>query len=235
VKRTMLVMSAVAVALAAYGASRLSAQGTSASGQPPAHTRVAFLNVVKVFQEYDKARFYKAELEEALKPKKAERDKLVKEIEAWKKAMREKPELKKGDPQFNAREYERYEKGIVANQRKLEDLEADVKLVVGQRSEQQNILLYKELYAAAQRYAADNGFHIVVGYVEPTQGDPFSIINIMRKIQGMDMGGCVTALYVAPGLDISAGVVAQLNRDYRAAGGVAPPMVPATPASLPQN
>jgi Skp family chaperone for outer membrane proteins len=232
VKRIIGIMAALAVGAALYGVSQVAAQpGAPALAQPPAHTRLALVNVAKVFQEYDKARFYKAELEKAIQPKKDERERLIKEIQAWKKALQEKPELKKGDPQFNPTEFERYDKGVVNNQRKLEDVERDIRQIVGERSEHQNVLLYKELYEAAQRYATENHFHIVLGYVEPTQGDPFSLINIMRKIQGMDMAGCVTAVYVAPGLDISAGVVDSLNQRYRAAGGV----VPATPVSLPKN
>jgi Skp family chaperone for outer membrane proteins len=237
VKRIIGIVAGVAVGAALYGVSLVGAQpGTPApaqapTAQPPAHTRLAFVNVAKVFQEYDKARFYKAELEKAIEPKKSLRDKLVKEIQAWKKAMQENPKLKKGDPQFDPGEHERYDKGILKNQRELEDLERDLRQIVGERSEHQNVLLYKELYEAAQLYAIENHFHIVVGFVEPTQGDPFSLINIMRKIQGMDMAGCVTALYVAPGLDISLGVVNALNQRYRAAGGV----VPATPVSLPKN
>lgn len=234
-KRIIVVVTGLAVGAAVYGVSRLGAQPGAQPGAPtqaPAHSRVAFLNVAKVFQEYDKARFYKAELEKVLEPKKNERDKLVTEIKAWKKAMQEEPKLIKGNPKFDPKEYERYDKGVVGHQRRLEDLEHEVKQLVGQRSENQNIVLYKELYTAAQQYAVDHHFHVVVGFVEPTTGDPFSIINIMRKIQGMDMGGCVSALYVAPGLDISAGVVQQMNNHYRAAGGV---VVPATPASLPKS
>jgi outer membrane protein len=233
VKRIMIVVVGAMTAAAIYGGSQLGAQGPAqAPAQPAAEMRVGFINVARVFHEYEKAKFFKSELEKIIEPKKQLRDKLVKEITAWKKDMAEKPELKPGGPKFDAKLYERYEKGVLGNQRQLEDLEKELRQTVGERSEQQNVQLYKELYAAAQRVAGDYKFHLVMAYVEPTQGDPFNLVNIMRKVQGMDMGGSVTALYIAPGLELSSTVIEYLNRDYRAAGGV---IVPATPVSQPKN
>ena len=102
----------------------------------------------------------------------------------------------------------------------------------GERSEHQNVQLYKELYDAANKVGGDLKFTLVMAYVEPTQGDPFNLVNIMRKIQGMDMGGSVTALYVAPGLDLSSAILDHLNQTYVAGGGV---VVPATPVSQSKN
>jgi Skp family chaperone for outer membrane proteins len=232
VKRIMIVVVVATTAAAIYGGSRLGAQAPAQPAELGAQMRVGFINVARVFHEYEKAKFYKSELEKLIEPKKQLLDKLGKEVTAWKKDMAEKPELKPGGPKYDAKLYERYEKGILANQRQLEDIQKELRQTVGERSEQQNVQLYKELYAAAQRVAADQKFHLVMAYVEPTQGDPFNLVNIMRKVQGMDMGGSVTALYIAPGLELSTTVVEYLNRDYRAAGGV---IVPATPVSQQKN
>src|SRR5207247_2046959 len=111
VKRTIIVMAVAAVATAAiWCGSQLDAQGPA---QAPAHTRVGFVNVARVFQEYKKAVFYKSELEKLIEPKKKERDNLVKEITGWTKEMQENPKLKKGDPQYDDAFYRRYEQGVL--------------------------------------------------------------------------------------------------------------------------
>src|SRR5262249_32083791 len=151
-------------------------------------------------------------------PKKKERDKLVNEISAWKKVMESDPKFKPGSDKFDAKEYERYSKGILGNQRAMEDLDREMKQMVGQRNEQQTIAVFKDLQDTVQRVAAAQNFQLVLAYVEPTQGDPMTFGNVMRKVQGMDMGGCVTALHIAPGLDISPQVIQMLNDNYKGAG-----------------
>jgi hypothetical protein len=66
-----------------------------------------------------------------------------------------------------------------------------------------------------QLYAAKNNFQVVLAYVEPTTKDPFEIMNIMRKVQGMDMGGGLTSLYSAQGIDITLPVLEGLNAWHR--------------------
>jgi hypothetical protein len=51
--------------------------------------------------------------------------------------------------------------------------------------------------------------------------DPLGIDNIVRKIKGMEATGCVMAMYMAPGLDISGPVATALNQTYTAAGAAA--------------
>lgn len=226
-KRILVVAATVAlVALMslAYVGSRLSAQaGGQAPQQAPQLTRVAFVNIAKIFQDYEKAKFYKKEMELAIEPKRLLREKLAKEIVHWKTDM--------SKPTFDPKEKERYERGILNNQRQLEDLEREIRQMLGQRNEQQYLQLYKELSDAVGRYALANNIQVVLAYVEPTQGDPFSLMNIMRKVQGMDMSGGMTGMFMASGLDISTAVVDQLNHNYRAAGGAAVPNI--TPTSFP--
>src|SRR5262249_34684554 len=135
VKRIMLLVTAAAAAGAVYVGSRLGAQPATAPEAPPV-TRVAFVNVAKVFQDYEKAKFYKTEMEKFIEPKKALHDKLAKEIIGWKAAVQ--------DSKFDPREKERYERGIRDNQRQLEDLDRDMRQALGEKNEQQYVQLYKE-------------------------------------------------------------------------------------------
>ena len=217
---TLVTVAVVAAVTLAYVGSRLAAQQGPAPVQAPAVTRVALINVAKVFQEYEKAKFYKKEIEATVEPKRLLREKLAKEIIAWKTTM--------SDPKFNPAEKERYERGIVNNQRQMEDLDREMRQLLSQKNEQQYLQLYKDLSDAVQRYAAANNFQVVLAYIEPTQGDPFSIMNIMRKVQGMDMGGTVTNMYAAGGLDISTAVVDLMNQNFRAAVGTNPGVTPAS-------
>src|SRR5262245_3528324 len=98
------------VVAGAYFAAHLWAQTTppTGGGQPPPQTRVAFINIAKILQDYKKAQDYKQEIEKIIEPKKKERDKLVNEIAAWKKVMEADPKFKPGAKEFDAKEYERY-------------------------------------------------------------------------------------------------------------------------------
>lgn len=222
-KRFLLIVAAVSAVSTAFVVSRLAAQQGAAPVpapvQAPAVTRVALINVAKVFQEYDKAKFYKDEMQRLAEPKRLLRDKLAKEIISWKQAMT--------DPKFDPAQKERYERGIVNNQRQLEDLDREMRQMLGEKNEQQYVQLYKDVSDAVQRYAQANNFHVVLAYIEPTQGDPFTITNILRKVQGMDMGGTVTGMFMAPGVDISSAVVDLMNQNYRAAAG-SPGLTPTT-------
>ncbi len=235
-KKFAVIPAVLASAAAVFVGARLGAQPVT--GQPPAdtrlvgtgpgqaqpQTRVAFVNVARVFHDYDKAKFYKTQTEKAIEPKRLSREKLAKEIVLWKQSMT--------DPKFDPKNKDWYNKAIVKNQRDIEDLDREMRHLLNQENEQQFVQLYKELNDAVRHYAQAHNFQVVLAHVEPIQGDPFNIINIVRKLQGMEMGGTVTALHVTGGLDISANIVAALNQSYRAAGGA---VVPATPAATPKK
>jgi Skp family chaperone for outer membrane proteins len=219
VKRFVLIAAAVSAVSAAFVVSRLAAQQGAAPVQAPATTRVALINIAKVFQDYEKAKFLKDEMRNMAEPKRLLREKLAKEIIAWKQAMT--------DPKFPQDQKDRYERGIVNNQRQIEDIDREMRQMLGEKNEQQYVQLYKDVSDAVQRYAQANNFHVVLAYIEPTQGDLFSIANILRKVQGMDMGGTVTGMFMAPGVDISSAVVDLMNQNYRAAAG-SPGLTPTT-------
>ena len=62
-------------------------------------------------------------------------------------------------------------------------LAADLKSI-GKRQEEQLIVIYKEIVAQTQGYAAANGYHAVMAYGDPTdQNDLFNVMNIDRKLK----------------------------------------------------
>jgi Skp family chaperone for outer membrane proteins len=194
----------------ASGGGRLLAQ----PAQPP--TRVAIINIGLVFTKYEKAKAYKEQMKKLVDPYQLEGEKLKKEILAWTDAMK--------DPKFDPKDKDRYEQGIRGNQRKLEDLELQVRKLVGTSQEEQIINLYKEVNSAIKAYAQTHAIHVVLGYGEQIDGDLYTFPNINRKMQGMDLGSC-NPLYHDAGIDISQQVAETLNAAFRNGGsatGVTP-------------
>ena len=210
-KRTIAWMTASAVGLAAALAG-WQAYAQQPGAQAPAQTRIAFVNVAFVFQKYDKAKTYKDEMESQLKPKKAEIDKLKDDVLKYTDALQKGAGL---TPQ----QKESYEKYIVYARRTIEDKTKEMQQMFLKKMEDQTVQIYKEVDAVVRSQAAAQGFHVVLAYAEPIEGDVYSLPNINRKVQGMDLGGGVCPMYFAPGLDISNNVVATLNSQYAARGG----------------
>jgi Skp family chaperone for outer membrane proteins len=219
------ILGALTAVAASYVGSQLSAQQT-ATQPAPAQTRVAFVNIVTVFQKYQKAMFFKAELEKKLEPFKSEAKKLNEEAEQWRDWVKKNPNLSPADR-------DKADKAILARKRRLEDINREVQKLVGEKNEQQVIQLYKEVNDAVAGYARANGFQAVLAYgdADPAETDIYTFANISRKVQGMEMGGGVSPMYIAPGMDISNAVVTTLNQHYMANGG-GPATVPGTPTSL---
>ena len=74
--------------------------------------------------------------------------------------------------------------------------------------------LYREIEEAVTRYASNNGFTLVLQYTEPEAAEKYSPQNIQRKLAGASQTGCASPVYIHPGLDISAAVIANLNSQY---------------------
>jgi Skp family chaperone for outer membrane proteins len=210
----------LALATTAYVGSRLAAQGTGTQAAP-AQTRVAFVNIETVFQNYKKARVYKEEMEKTIAPFKADADGYKKEILQWQRDLAADPIEQKNIKDFNK---ERWEYWITDRKRKLEDLGKKVGQLVNKKNEEQVVQLYQEVNKAVESRALANGFHAVLCYGESTKLPPLGFENISRKVQGMEGTGCLSFMYIAPGLDISQAVTDDLNRSYTPStgGGITP-------------
>jgi Skp family chaperone for outer membrane proteins len=222
VKRILLTVGLVAVALACCGRLLYAQQAAVPSGQ----MRVAIVNMGLVFTKYDKAVALKTQLERSVEPYKQEAEKLKKDMLSWAEAMKR--------PGFNPKDKEQYENGIRINQRKLEDMELTVRKQVGKQQQDQIVNLYKEINDAIQAYARSQGIQIVFGFGEQTDGDIYSLANITRKMQGMDVGGC-NPLFYGPDVDISRSVIQYLNSNYQRAASVPSGNVTQTSGTLPAN
>jgi Skp family chaperone for outer membrane proteins len=200
----------VALATMAYVGSRLAAQGTGTQAAP-AQTRIAFVNIETVFQNYKKAKLYKEEMEKTIAPFKAKADTFKAEILQWQRDLAMDPIQQKNIKDFNK---ERWEYWITDRKRKLEDLGKEVGQLVNKKNEEQVVQLYQEVNKAVESRALANGFHAVLSYGESTKLPPLGFENISRKVQGMEGTGCLSFMYIAPGLDISQAVTDDLNRSY---------------------
>jgi Skp family chaperone for outer membrane proteins len=224
VKRKMgLFAGILALGLAVYLGSRLWAQAPAAPVQAPAQTRVALVNVVQVITNYHKFKTFQDELGRLAKPYKDREAELTKNLTAW------ETQLKK--PDATPQQKEEAEKQIKERKRQIEDNAIEAKKVLAKRNDEQFVQLYREVEDAVKRYAAPNGFHLVLQFNEPPNAsDLYNIKNIYRKLEGATATGCCSPVYVAPGLDITAGVLNLLNAGAPAAAA-APAGAPAAGAA----
>jgi len=196
--------------------------GLAFAASAQAQTKIAVINVGEVFQKYDKAKQYKAELEKVLEPKKAEAETLKKQIMDWKKALETPDFVKKEDRS-------KYEQAMLANVRKIEDIDRQLKPQIAKLQETQIVSLYRDLCSAVEGVAKANNIHLVLAYGDVTE-DRFNIFNINRLMNGMDLGS-TTPIFFDPSVNITQQVADTLNHHHRAAGGTTG--VPATPVSRP--
>jgi Skp family chaperone for outer membrane proteins len=214
VKRTV-ALSAGVLALAAvvYVGGRLSAQGTGAAGGAPAaapepRTRIALVNMAYVFKYSAKWKSFQSELkatydgyEKQAKLKQAEIDAAVAKV----KDSKEPPTQAVKD---------QVELDVTRLKRDLEDLNKKAKAQLGQMSDDQMGIIFKEVYEAAARYAQAHNYDAVFMYTEAVDGkDFFNPNNIIAKLQNR---ACMP-LYYAPGMDVSQQIVMTLNASVRPA------------------
>lgn len=201
--KSFILKTALALALGLVCADQARAQATGGG------TKVAIVNVGEVFTKYEKAAAFKAEVEKVIGPRKAQAETLKKEMEAWQAQMK--------SPKFDPKEADRYQQAIIANQRKLQDMDREVRAEIGKVQEFQIISLFKDLNQAVEAVAKSQGFQLVLAYGDIV-GDPFTVENISRKMNGMDLGS-TTPLFFHASTNLTDTVVATLNSHYRTTTG----------------
>jgi Skp family chaperone for outer membrane proteins len=205
------VLTAVTLAFAAGSVRNATAQSVPA-------TKVGVVNIGLVFTSYVKAQAMKKELDTDLAPLKDQAEKLKTAMMEHKKWL-EVPANPKGNPQ----QAEVSQKALRDGARALEDLDLKARTLIGKKQETQLVQLYREIQAAVQSYAQQNGYHMILGYGDPPQLDPYTFANVNRRMTAMDMGTFVT-MYVGNGLDVSQEVLQRLN------GGIVPASGSGVPA-----
>lgn len=205
-KRMILIVTGFAVVLTgAYCSTYLFAQGGGAPATPQVQgTKVAVVNIGLVFNKYKRAIQVKNELEATLQRPREEAKKLMNEMEGWDKEIRENLKLDKAQK-------DSYAERIRANKRKLDDMNYDISKLLGQKSENNLVLLYKEVNECIKRVAETYGFQVVLGYGDPMDKELLSLFpNINRKMQAMDAGSTVP-LYIHGSVDLSSVIAETLN------------------------
>src|SRR5262249_4172949 len=126
-----------------------------------------------------------------------------------------------------ASQREQAEKEVKERKRQIEDNAIEAKKILAKRNDEQFVQLYREVEDAVKRYAAPNGFHIVLQFNEPPNAsDLYNVKNIYRTREGAPATGCCPPVSAPPGLAITTGVLNLLN-----AGAPAPPPAPAVSGS----
>lgn len=205
-KKMIFMLTGFAVLVAgAYTSSHVLAQGGGGgtTTQPQQGTRIAVVNIGQVFNQYKRAIAIKQDLERTIDPFKTKAKKLTDEIKKWSEDMR--------DPKFDPKNTETYQNAIRKNQRELEDLDLQVKNLLGKKQEDNLVKLWGEVNMGIKAVADAYGFQIVMGYGDPMDKETLNLFpNVNRKMQAMDLGSTVP-LYVHGSVDLSKAVVDTLN------------------------
>ena len=167
-------------------------------------TKVGVVNIGQVFNQYTRAKAFKADLEATLAPYKEKAKKLADQAKGWEDALNGggvKPEQR-----------DQYVNAIKQNRRELEDMSAKIQKELGVKQEQNLVTLWKEVDMGIAAVAKSQGYHIVIGYGDPMEKELLHLFpNVNRKMQAMDLGSSVP-LYMDPNVDISPIVVFNLNK-----------------------
>jgi Skp family chaperone for outer membrane proteins len=215
VKRKWIVVAVgLAAAAALITAGALWAEQPGAGPAVPARpaaaprTKIALLNLTYVISYYERYKAYKEDVKQKAEPY----EKVIKakqlEIETLtKEAMNQE------HPPTEARRQD-IDKQIRQDRFDIDIQQTEAKSKLGKESVDQMIDIYKEVQAAASRYAGSHDFDMVFQYNEPLeQKDYYGAANVERKMSA----GALIPLYYPQGCEISLDVLNMLNSSYHPA------------------
>jgi Skp family chaperone for outer membrane proteins len=224
VKRTVGLTKLAALGIAVYLGTQLWAQvpGQPAPTAPapaaarPLQTRIGLVNMVKVLKEYKKFQVIEEpikkrsqELEATLNGYRIQMNKLKEEYNQPNTAQARKEAIEKESRELQMR-------GQMA--------EEDAKKELTKKQGDAAVQIYQEVKAAVDSFAATYGYEAVFFYNDAiTPEDMMHPANVQRKLL---QPACLMPLYYAPGMDISAAIVANLNARYQQSAPAAPPAAP---------
>jgi Skp family chaperone for outer membrane proteins len=163
----IVVLLLVLAAAGAYVGPLLFAQQPN---QPQA-TKIAVVNIRAVLKENRKAKALQAELEEALKPHKANAEKLAKELDAL--AGAKKPDAA----------------AISIKRSEWEAVNAEILSLIEKKHEDKLPAVWNEINEAIDAVAKAYGFQIVLGYGDPDDPDLKAFQSVRgSKLRTADMG-----------------------------------------------
>lgn len=217
-KRTVGLTKLAALGIAVYLGSQLYAQvaAPQPAAQKPLQTRIGLVNMVKVLKEYKK---FQA-IEEPIRKRSQELEKVLEGYRTQILALKE--EYSKGTT-LPARK-EQIEKDMRNINVQGQMAEEDAKKELTKKQGEAAVQIYQEVKAAVERFAAAYGYEAVFFYNDAiTPEDLMHPANVQRKLL---QPACLMPMFAAPGMDISAYIVDNLNRAYPPSAAPAAPAAP---------
>jgi Skp family chaperone for outer membrane proteins len=202
VKRTWIIAAGTLVLSGAiYISSHLMAQPAAASHAP--QTRIALCNLSAVIKGYKKYQNFQTEIQSEVK-KFQEKDKEIRDnIKKCADAIQ--------DPKTPADKKAEYEKWLQAYKHQLEDNTAEGKAVLGKKSDDQMVILYKEVREVAQRYATSHGIELVLHYNDADEKNEPAIFNSPANVARKMQAGACMPLFITNEMDITEALIGMLN------------------------
>lgn len=169
----------------------------------PQGTKIAVVNVGRVFAEYWKSKQLKAELEDTLLPYKAKAKRLTNEAKEWEDALR--------GSGLSPSQKDRTREAIRMNRLELEEMSTIIQKDLGAKQEQNLVILWKEINEGISAVAKSQGYHLVLGFNNPPDPGIFSLQSSRHpKLRAIDLGGFVP-LYIDESIDITRIVIYNFN------------------------
>jgi Skp family chaperone for outer membrane proteins len=177
-----------------------------AAAEDAGPTRIAIVNLGEVFRNYEKAKKSQKELETFFAPYRSTTEKLRDEATKLQQVA--------NDPKADAEAKNAATQKALQTRRKLEDLDFEVRQLLGKKQEQSYLELYADVRGTIEKYADDNKIDLVLIYDEPVKKeDSSTFANVSRKMQAINQGA-VVPIFIRPRIDITKAVLSRLNEAY---------------------
>lgn len=216
--RVLLWTSGLIVLLAALVAvGRLSAGGDENKNEEP-QTRIGLVNLTYVIKNYDKYKDFQEEIRDIIAPFQQKDAQLREKIEQLRlEGQQLSEQASRGGKQADAaaKKLKTVEKKGKQFVREMEDNQAEAKLHLAKRSDDEMKILFLDVLEAVKRYSNSHDLDAVLHYNDAlTRDELFSGQNIARKLNT----GALMPLISAPGIDISKDILDLLQFGERNKG-----------------
>lgn len=166
--------------------------------------RISIVNIGYVFNHHNKAKKFKAGLEEAFEPYKLKARKLSDDLAACDRA------INAGD--FTVETLDQLQVRKAQAKKLLEELSSEIQRELGKIQESNLVELWKDVERGIANYSDRASVDIVLGHGDPLEKGMLDLFpNINRKMQAMDAGGLVP-LFASTKMDIAEPVTEWLNK-----------------------
>ncbi len=207
--RAVLWMGSVVIAsVVVIGASRLWAEDKDK--KPAPQTRIGLVNLTYVIKNYDRYKQFELEAKKVVEPFQKRHAELSSKLEELRKQA-VNPSLipTAGEEHGQKAKKDDLEAKAKKIQRELEENKEKIRKKLGERSDNEMKVIYKEVMEATQSYATMHDLDLVLHYNDaPTHEESLSAQNIARKLNT----GALMPLYWKEEMDISMDLVTLLNQ-----------------------